>query len=248
MGFFASFFGRAGRVAKGQANQGMTALENATFEATVRQTVRDMKTELQNVVRASAEAMSNYNRLEAEYRHHSNEAEQWQSRAKQALSAGNEDLARKALAKKHECDERRQSLEPSLKSAHQMSEKLRGQVAQLRTRIAEGERNASTLIARKNAAAAQKKVAQAMAGIGEADNAFAALRDFEESVKREEAEALAYDTMSIDADSELEREFAALETSNVDFELEALRLEINVGALPSADRRGRLLPPSADRN
>lgn len=237
MGFFASFFGRAGRVARGQANQGMVALEDATFEATVRQTVRDMKTELRNVVRASAEAMSNYNRLEAEYRHHREESEQWQSRAKRALSAGNEDLARKALARKQECDQRRQSLEPSLKSAQQVSEKLKSQVAQLRTRIAEGERNASTLIARKNAAAAQKKIAQAMAGVGDMDNAFAALSEFEESVKREEAEALAYDSMSVDPDSELEQEFAALETSNVDFELEALRRELSAGALPPpADR------------
>src|SRR5690606_25397763 len=109
-----------------------------------------------------------------------------------------------------ECDQRRQSLEPPLESARQVSEKLRSQVAQLRSRIAEGERNAATLIARKNAAAAQKRVAQAMAGVGDTDNAFAALKDFEESVKREEAEALAYDAMSADPDAELEQEFAAL--------------------------------------
>ena len=43
-----------GRVARGQANAGVDAMEDATFEATVRQTVADMKTELNNVVRASA--------------------------------------------------------------------------------------------------------------------------------------------------------------------------------------------------
>ena len=67
MGFFSDIFNRAGRVARGQANAGVDAMEDATFEATVRQTVADMKTELNNVVRASAMAMSNYNSLQAEY-------------------------------------------------------------------------------------------------------------------------------------------------------------------------------------
>jgi hypothetical protein len=39
MAFFSDIFNRAGRVARGQANQGMSAIEDATFEATVRQTV-----------------------------------------------------------------------------------------------------------------------------------------------------------------------------------------------------------------
>jgi phage shock protein A len=54
MAFLQDIFGRMGRVARGQANAGVDAMEDATFEATVRQTVADMKTELNNVVRASA--------------------------------------------------------------------------------------------------------------------------------------------------------------------------------------------------
>ena len=60
MGFFSDFFSRAGRVARGQANKSMDAVETATFEATLKQTVRDMKTELTKVVRSSGEAMSHY--------------------------------------------------------------------------------------------------------------------------------------------------------------------------------------------
>ena len=68
MAFLGDIFGRMGRVVRGQANAGVDVIEDATFEATVRQTVADMKTELNKVVRASAMAMSNYNSLEAEYR------------------------------------------------------------------------------------------------------------------------------------------------------------------------------------
>jgi len=227
MGFFSNLFDRASRVARGQASRGMDALEDASFESTLRQSVRDMRSELNKVVHASAEAMSNCNRLEAEHQHHREEADRWAERARKALQAGKEDLARKALAKKRECEQRLESLRPSLETARQTSETLRSQVARLKKRIEEAERNVSTLIARKNAAAAQKKVAQAMAGVGEADNAFAALAEFEESVKREEAQAKAYDDMAVDPDSELEKEFAALDTTGVDAELEALKRELN---------------------
>ena len=46
MAFFADFFNRGGRVVRGQMNAGMSAVEDATFEATVKQTVADMRTEL----------------------------------------------------------------------------------------------------------------------------------------------------------------------------------------------------------
>src|ERR1043166_3335365 len=104
MAFLSDLFGRMGRVVRGQANQGVDALEDATFEATINQTVADMKNELNNVVRASAMAMSNYNRLDAEYQKYVRQAQEWKDRAGVALDAGNEDLAKKALAKKGECD------------------------------------------------------------------------------------------------------------------------------------------------
>ena len=50
--------------------------------------------------------MSNYNRLDAEYQKYVRQAQDWKDRAGQALDAGNEDLAKKALAKKAECDRR----------------------------------------------------------------------------------------------------------------------------------------------
>ena len=67
MAFFSDIFSRAGRVARGEANASMSSIEDATFETTVRQTVADMKTELNKVVQSSAMAMSNYNQLDAEY-------------------------------------------------------------------------------------------------------------------------------------------------------------------------------------
>src|SRR5215467_6518942 len=189
MGFLSDFFHRGGRVVRGQANAGMSAVEDATFESTVKQTVAYMRSELNNAVRASAMAMSNHNRLEAEYQKYVRQSQEWKDRANQALDAGNEDLARKALAKKAESDKQVASMQTSVDSARQASETLKQQVIELKRKIDEGERTATTLVARKNAAAAQRKVSEALAGVGKADNAFATLSNFEKSVAKEEATA-----------------------------------------------------------
>ena len=242
MGFFSDVFNRTGRVARGQVNAGVSALEDATFEATVRQTVADMKTELNNVVRASAMAMSNYNRLDAEYQKYVKQSQEWKDRAGMALDAGNEDLAKKALAKKAESDKQVASLQTAVQSAQQASESLKAQVAELKHKIEEGERTATTLVARKNAATAQRKVSEALAGVGKADNAFAQLSHFEESVAKEEATAKAFDQLAnTGKDAGLEAEFAQLQGHSVDAELEALKRE---RALPKVEIT-RELPPAA---
>jgi phage shock protein A len=236
MGFISDLFGRAGRVARGQANQGMSAVEDATFEATVKQTVLDMRGELNKAVQASAQAMSNFNRLEAEYEKYVRQSQDWKDRAGKALDAGNEDLAKKALAKKSESDRQVASLQTSVDQARAASETLKQQVGELKRKIDEGERTATTLVARKNAASAQRKVAEALAGAGSANNAFAALGTFEESVAREEATAKAFNQISAaGVDKQLESEFAQLEGKSVDDELAALKRE---RALP---------PPSTPR-
>src|SRR5215813_5001480 len=234
MAFLSDIFGRIGRVARGQANAGVDVLEDATFEATVRQTVADMKTELNKVVRASASAMSNYNTLDAEYQKYVRQSEEWKSRANMALDAGNEDLARKALAKKAECDQQVASMKTAVDNARATSEKLKQQVTELKRKIEEGERTATTLVARKNAAAAQRKVSEAMAGVGNADNAFAALNRYEESVSREEATAKAFDDLASTGkeDAKLEAQFAQLSGHGVDAELEALKRERKKTAAP----------------
>ena len=244
MGFLSEFFGRFGRVARGQANSGMDAIEDATFESTVKQTVADMKSELNRVVQASAVAMSNYNRLDAEYQKYVRQAQEWKDRAGQALDAGNEDLAKKALVKKGECDKQVTSMQQAVAGAQAASEKLKQQVLELKRKIEEGERTATTLVARKNAAMAQRKVAEAMSGVGAADNAFAQLNRFEETVSKEEATAKAFDQLaSAGKDDDLEAQFAQLGSGSVDSELEALKAERRKPSPPSLPKE--LPAPSA---
>jgi len=245
MAFLSDIFNRMGRVTRGQANKGVDALEDATFEATVRQTVADMKNELNNVVRSSAVAMSNYNRLDAEFQKYARQSQEWKDRAGMALDAGNEELARKALEKKSECDKQVASMQASVTSAQQTSEKLKQQVMELKGKIEEGERTATTLVARKNAAVAQRKVSEAMAGVGSADNAFAQLNRFEETVSKEEATAKAFDQLaSTGKDDDVEAQFAQLGGHGVDAELQALKRE-RQGAPPPPPQFPKELPQGA---
>jgi phage shock protein A len=116
-------------------------------------------------------------------------------------------------------------MQQAIQSAQQTSDKLKQQVAELKRKIDDGERTATTLVARKNAASAQRKVSEAMAGVGHADNAFAALNRYEESVAREEATAKAFDELATGKDDDLEAKFAQLGDHSVDAELEALKQE-----------------------
>ena len=236
MGFFSDLFSRSGRVARGQANKGMDQIEDATFEATVKQTVRDMRSELAKTISASAEAMANHNRLEAEYSKYVQQSQEWVARANQALDAGNEELAKKALAKKAEADQQVNSMKTGVEAARAASESLKQRVNDLKKRIDEAERTSTTLVARRNAAIAQRKVAEALSGAAEADNAFAALKSFEESVSREEAKAKAFDQLAsaTGKDEVLEAEFAELGGHSVDAELAALKAARQQKSLPGA--------------
>ena len=222
MGFFSRLF----RVAKGKANAAVDAVEDATFETTLKQNIREMDAQMNKIVRSSDEAMSNHNRLESEYVKWKDRAEDWKSKATKALQAGNEDLAKKALAKKVECDEQVANLQTAVEQAQIARDKLKSQVDKLRKKIDSAKRNTSTLIARKNAAKAQKEINSVMAGVNLNDNAFSSLNRFEESVSKDEAMAKAYEDMSGDSDADLAAEFAALDTSSADDELAKLKAEL----------------------
>ena len=214
------------RVSKGKLNEGVDILEDATFESTLQQGIRDMEAELHKVIRSSADAMSNCNRLEVEYNKFVEQSKDWEDKAKKALKAGDEDLARKALAKKTECDQQATSLKTAVEQGVVARDKLKNQVEELRRKIDDSKRKASTLIARKNAANAQKKMAQVMSGLGTDNNAYASISRFEEAVNREEASAKAYESMSAGSDPDLEKEFADLDVSSTDTELARMKAEL----------------------
>jgi phage shock protein A len=77
-------------------------------------------------------------------------------------------------------------------------------------------------------------VAEAMAGVGSADNAFAQLNRFEDTVSKEEATAKAFDELaSTGKDEDLEKQFAELSGHGVDADLAALKAERQAAKAPT---------------
>src|SRR3979409_1551603 len=135
-------------------------------------------------------------------------------------------------------------MKTGVEAARNASESLKQHVNDLKRRIDEAERTSTTLVARRNAALAQRKVAEAPSGAGQADNAFAALKNFEESVSREEAKAKAFDQLAAATgqDEVLEAEFTELQGGSVDSQLAALKAARAQKALSAGQARQLAAP------
>ena len=71
-------------------------------EKMLKQAVREMESAIDQVTQQTAKAMANEKTLARELRRNRSQCEQWQERATKAVKAGDDDLARKALARKNE--------------------------------------------------------------------------------------------------------------------------------------------------
>jgi phage shock protein A len=208
----------------------MDAFEEANFETTINQTLRDMKGELRQLVTASADAMANSTRLKRQHEKLLGESKDWKNKAKKALQSGREDLAKKALSKSKEFGDQAATLAPQAELADKTTAKIKSNIQRLKDRISEAERSSKTLIARKNAAKAQKKVAAALADLGDGENAFSTLQRLESSVEKDEAQALAFDELAGGGEGEdLEAEIAMLGMDDsADDDLAALKAELEM--------------------
>ena len=164
-------------------------------EKMLKQAVREMEESIAEVTRQTAKAMANEKMLARELQRNRAQCEQWQDRAAKAVEAGDDDLARKALARKNEYQKVADALEDQLEAARQASTTLKRQLAAMKAKLAEAKRNLSTLSARKRAADFRKKMDQQAAGMVTEvdDSAFAKFDRLKSKVEQaeDEAEAMA---------------------------------------------------------
>ena len=157
------------------------------------------------------------------------QSDEWHQRAIQAVNAGRDDLAKAALDKKKLFDKNVQDLEPTYTVARDTSVKMRHQLDLLKAKLDEARTRQSTLIARSQAAKAQKEIAQAFSGVG--SDAFSKFERFEGKVEQLESQAEAFGQLAGEATS-LDEQFRQLETSSTDADL--LALKASMGKLPPA--------------
>ncbi len=121
----------------------------------IAQIIREMEEGLASAKRYAATAIAAERRIGRELEQNRLQVEHWKSKAKQALVAEREDLARRALARKMEHEDLVRSLENQHEQALQTCQNVRTSLHALEARLAEARRKQRTLLARHRAALAR---------------------------------------------------------------------------------------------
>ena len=222
------FFDRMKTLVKGKANEAIDKLEDKNIEAIVKEEIRKMKGEFREAKSAVAKSITLVKEAETKSNKAKEEVDHWSTRAKQALEAGNEDLARKALEKKQEAEKDYRKYQEQVVERRRIADIHKAKVKELQERIEEAEDRQDELIAAAESARATKEINETMSGLGK-ENASDNLDRLEKRVIKMEAEAQASDELYEDLKKDdLESQFEELENKDsVDDELARLKAEMN---------------------
>ena len=223
-------FSRISDIFKANVNDTLDKAEDP--EKMLKQMIIEMEESVNKATLGVAGAIANEKSLERKLAKSRADVTDWENKAVQALQAGREDLAKAALEKKNISDRNVKDLEPIYVQAHQTADKMRQQLNTLKAKLDEARTRESTLIARSQAAKAQKQIAQTFSGVG--SDAFGKFDKYEQKIEKVESEAEAFEQLAGE-DVKLEDEFKMLNTSaSVDSDL--LALKAKMGMLPEANK------------
>lgn len=219
-----SVFQRMGDLLKSNINDLLDKAENP--EKMVKQIIIDMEAQMRSATQSMGQAMASEKQAFKQLETAKKTSEEWESKAKTALQAGNQELAKKALANKVTSDGNIASFEASYQSIHAQVTELRSRVEILQSKLEEARTRQNMLIARARMADVQKNIATTVSGT-DTTSAFSKLDKMERRIEGRESEAEAFAEMSGDT-TFAKDEFKELETNNaVDAELARLMEEMN---------------------
>lgn len=219
-------FSRISDIFKANVNDMIDKAEDP--EKMLKQMVLEMEESVNKTTLAVASAIANEVSIQKKLDKARKDQEEWEKKAMQALQANREDLARQALERKNITAKNIADLQPIYEQARVTTTNLRQQLDQLKAKLDEARMRQSTLIARSQAAKAQKQIAQSMSGVG--SDAFSKFDKFEGKVEKLEAEATAFQQLAGEQTS-LDEEFKKLSSSS-DVDSDLLALKAKMGLLP----------------
>ncbi len=149
-------FSRVSDILSANLNALLDRAENP--EVMLDQMIREMEEGLARARRYAAAAIAAESRLRRERDEQTAQMEYWKVRAREALAADQEELARRALARKQEHDALARSLAESYSQAVQASQSARTALQALQARLAEARRKQRTLLARHRTAQVRVEV------------------------------------------------------------------------------------------
>ncbi|MBE6838560.1 MAG: PspA/IM30 family protein [Ruminococcus sp.] len=188
-----SIFTRLGDLLKSNINDLIDKAEDP--EKMVKQIIIDMDKELVKSTQALGKAMASERQIEKQLNDAKAKSADWESKAKAALAAGDQELARKAVAEKVKADENVAKFQQMYDTVAAQTAAIKTQVEELKSKLEDAKSRQAMLIARSQMADTQKDLAESLGGIG-SSNAFAKMDKMEEKISRKEAEAQAFSDIS----------------------------------------------------
>ncbi|WP_079908138.1 PspA/IM30 family protein [Paenibacillus sp. 32352] len=189
------------------------------------QFLRDMEEDINEAEVAVAKQIAVEKKFKQQYEEAFEMVQKREEQALKALEQGNEDLARRALQDKKEHQTRYEEMKKQYDIARGNADRLRDQLQEMKDEFTKMKNKKDLLVARAEAAKAQKQINQAMSGFG-TDNAAKGFDRMSEKVLQMEAEAEASNELR-SKNRSLDDELDQLGKSDgVDDELAALRAKL----------------------
>ncbi|WP_372791858.1 PspA/IM30 family protein [Paraconexibacter sp.] len=198
---------------------------------------------LQNVKKGIADVVTSKKRLQMQSQKLEQSVVKLDTQARQALSAGNEELARTALERKQLAQTELQSLDQQVAELEAQQEKLTDSEKKLRSKIEAFRTKKEVIKAQYSAAEAQVRISEAATGVGEemADVGLAMQRAVDktenmkaraDAVSELEAAGTFEDLTQLgEGTDDIDRQLAELTSSSmVDDELAKMRAELGTGS------------------
>src|SRR5579859_7747231 len=205
-------------------------------EKMLNQVVLDMSNQLTEAKKQVAASIADEKRLAKQLEQEMANATEWERRAMMALRAGNEELAKEALARKKEHDQLALTYKDQWTKQKAAVEQLKKALRMLNDKIEEAKRKKNVLIARKKRAEAQKAIQETMSGLRD-QSAFETFDRMSQKIDQIEAEAEAQADLAEEYSGDtLAKQFEKLEQAHsADDDLVALKRKM--GMLPPEETR-----------
>ncbi len=163
----ANMFKRIKDILASNVSDWLSGMENP--EKMLPYKIDEMKEELGKATDATAEAMATQRQTEMRLADIQADIRKYNFAASKAAEKGNEELARKCIARVITLEKQETSNKTSLETQEQTTDKLKEIIQALKAKIEEAEVRMDELIARNKAAKAQEKVTKVMGNINVGD-------------------------------------------------------------------------------
>lgn len=208
-------FSRISNIFRAKVNDAIDEMENPI--ELLNQKIRDMEESLNTAKLSSAQILGNVHEIEKKMNVAKRTSEEFEEKVKLAMSKGNEELAKKALAKKIEADKNYDSLKASYDDAVKKADAIKNKLRDLESEIEKTRNYRDEAAARYNNAEASKKVNEILSNVDAGSNKIN-LDDIERKLQKKEAYAEGLNDLR--EDNSLDKEFEKLNEVDLDAELQ----------------------------